>query len=299
MYARGMSQRDISSTIEDIYGFELSQDKISTITDSILDDVTTRSDRPLKPMYTFMFVDCIYVKMKNDSGMAGNHAVYVILGAGAEGTKEVPGLYVSPTESKSTWMQIFDHIKARGVEDILFVSMDGVSGLEEGLKSIYPDTVVQRCMVHLIGNACKYLPSKFLKEYCKDCKAMYGALNLDAAESALDTLKQKWGNDYPGAVKVWENNFNHVRQLFNFPRSVRSVMYTTNAVESVNSSLRKVTKKGMFENEHAVLKVFYLRITGELAKKWNGSKLRNRAGVINQLSILDATCDRVAKYIRV
>ena len=184
------------------------------------------------------------------------------------------------------------------MQDILFLSMDGVSGLEDGLKSIYPDTVVQRCIVHLIRNATKYIPSKFLKEFCADCKAMYGAANLEAAEAGLDTLKSKWKAKYPGAVKVWENNFNHIRQLFNYPSDIRRIMYTTNAIESVNSSLRKVTKKGMFENEDAVFKIFYLRITGELAKKWNNAKMRNWSRVLNQLSCLDKISDRIAKYLK-
>lgn len=298
MYARGMSQRDISSTIQDIYGFELSQDKISTITDTILDDVKEWLNRPLKPLYSFVFVDCIYVKMKNDHGVVDNHAVYVILGVDAEGFKEVLGLYISPTESKSTWMKIFDSIKARGVEDILFLSMDGVSGLEDGVHSIFPQTVVQRCIVHLIRNSTKYIPSKPLKAFCADCKAMYGAINLESAEAAFEALKDKWGKDYPGAIKVWENNFNHVRQLFNYPSDIRRVMYTTNAIESVNSSLRKVTKKGFFENENSVFKIFFLRITGELAKKWNNAKMQNWAKVLNQLSCLDETSDRIARYIR-
>ncbi len=172
-------------------------------------------------------------------------------------------------------MQIFDSIKVRGVEDILFLSMDGVSGLEEGVKSIFPDTLVQRCIVHLIRNSTKYIPSKHLKAFCADCKAMYTAINIEAAEEAFKNLKDKWCNDYPGAVRVWENNFNHIRQLFNVPSDIRRVMYTTNAIEAVNSSLRKVTKKGFFENENAVFKIFYLRITGELAKKWNNANFKS------------------------
>ena len=298
MYARGMSQRDISATIEEIYGFELSQDKISTITDTILEDVKEWLNRPLKALYSFVFVDCIYVKMKNEHGVVDNHAVYVILGVDYEGLKDVLGLYISPTESKSTWMKIFDSIKSRGVEDILFLSMDGVSGLAEGVRSIFPQTVVQRCIVHLIRNSTKYIPSKHLKAFCADCKAMYGAINLETAEAAFYVLKDKWGKDYPGAIKVWENNLNHVRQLFNFPTDIRKVMYTTNAIESVNSSLRKVTKKGFFENENAVFKIFYLRITGELSKKWNNAKMQNWSKVLNQLSCLEETSDRIAKYIR-
>ena len=152
--------------------------------------------------------------------------------------------------------------------------------------------------MHLIRNATRYIPSKFLKEFCADCKAMYGAINLEAAEAALDTPKSKWEAKYPGAVKVWVNNFNHVSQLFNYPSDIRRMMYTTNAIESVNSSLRKFTKKGMFENEDAVFKFFYLRITGELAKKWNNAKMQNWSKVLNQLSCLEGICYRIAKCLK-
>ncbi len=296
MYARGMSQRDISATINDIYGFKLSQDKISTITDLIVEDVQKWQDRPLKELYTFVFVDCIYVKVKNDRGTVDNCAVYILLGIDIEGKKEVLGIYGGDTESKTRWLNIFDKIKERGVKDILFLSMDGVSGLEEGVKAIYPETVVQRCIVHLIRNSVKYIPSKHMKEFCKDCKSLYGAVSLESCENNFIEFKKKWA-DYPGAVKVWENNFIHIVQLFSFPSDIRRIMYTTNAIESVNSSLRKVTKKGMFENMTCVFKIFYLRITRELAKKWDGSSLNNWSRVLNQLAILDSTADRVARYI--
>lgn len=296
MYARGMSQRDISATIEDIYGFKLSQDKISSITDLIIEDVKEWLYRPLKPIYAFVFVDCIYCKIKNDRGVVQNQAVYVMLGVDLEGRKDVISLHIAPTESKSTWMNIFDSIKARGVEDILFLSMDGVSGLEDGVKAIFPNTLVQRCIVHLIRNSVKYIPSKDMKDFCSDCKAMYGALNLNLAEEAFTKLSDKW-SAYPGAVRVWERNFEHVKQLFDLPLDIRRIMYTTNAIESVNSSLRKVTKKGMFEDDMAVFKVFYLRITGELSKKWDNSKLRGWSKVLNQLTCLEATSSRIATYV--
>jgi len=297
MYARGMSQRDISATINDIYGFKLSQDKISTITDMILADVKQWQNRALKPIYAFVFSDCIYVKIKNEKGTVDNKAIYVLLGIDLEGKKEVLGFYGGDTESKTRWLQIFDEIKARGVEDILFLSMDGVSGLEDGVKSIYPQTTVQRCVVHLIRNSIKYIPSKHMKEFCNDCKAFYGAVSLEACEEAFEIFKSKWSKDYPGAVRVWVNNFNHIRQLYSFPSDIRKIMYTTNAIESVNSSLRKVTKKGMFENNEAVFKIFYLRVVKQLAPKWNTVSIQNWAKVLNQLSILDTTCDRIAKYI--
>ncbi len=214
--------------------------------------------------------------MKNERGVVDNHAVYVLLGVDYEGFKEVLGLYISPTESKSTWMKIFDSIKARGVEDILFLSMDGVSGLEEGVHSIFPQTVVQRCIVHLIRNATKYIPSKYLKEFCADCKAMYGAINLESAEAAFESLKDKWGSDYPGAVKVWENNFNHVRQLYNYPADIRKVMYTTNAIESVNSSLRKVTKKDSLKMKTRYSKFSTIELPANLLR--NGTMLKYRIG---------------------
>ena len=157
--------------------------------------------------------------------------------------------------------------------------------------------MVQRCIVHLIRNSVKYIPLKYLKDFCKDCKSFYGAVSLEACDKAFELFKDKWQDSYPGALKVWDNNFNHVRQLYSYPSAVRRIMYTTNAIESVNSSLRKVTKKGMFENQNAVFKIFYLRITRELAKKWDGSKLTNWPLVLNQLSILDETCDRITKYL--
>lgn len=151
-------------------------------------------------------------------------------------------MHIAPIESKSAWMNIFDSIKAKGVEDILLLSMDGVSGLEEGIKAIFPQTIVQRCIVHLIRNSVKYIPSKNMKAFCKDCKAMYGAVSLDLAEDAFLSSSEKWA-EYPGAIRVWERNFEHVRQLFELPLDIRQIMYITNAIEAVNFSLYEVTKK--------------------------------------------------------
>lgn len=176
-------------------------------------------------------------------------------------------------------MQIFDEIKARGVEDVLFLSMDGVSGLEEGAKAIFPNVTVQQCIVHLIRNSIKYVPNKDYKPFIAQSKKVYGA----AAESEFERFKQAW-SQYPGAVDVWVRNWEHVAQLFQYGSVVRKILYTTNAVESVNSSFRKVTKKGAFPNENALLKLLYLRIT-ELYKKWNGRPLNNRTLVRNQLDM--------------
>jgi len=293
MYARGMSQRDIADTVEDIYGFEISHDTISSITDRVIETVDEWQNRPLKKFYTFLFVDCLYVSVRKDMETK-NLAVYVILCYDVNGIKDILGLWIGEAEGKHYWMQIFDEIKARGVEDVLFISMDGVSGLEEGARSIFKDAVVQRCIVHLIRNSIKYIPSKEYKAYTAQLKKLYGASSLKAADAELERFKQTWSR-YPGAVDVWVRNWQHVEQLFNYGSAVRKVMYTTNSIEAVNSSFRKVTKKGSFPGEDAVRKALYLRIT-ELYKKWNGRPAPNWALVRNQLAMDDKMQSRILKY---
>ena len=293
MYARGMSQRDISSTIEDIYGFNISAETISNITDSVLDRLEDWQNRPLKKFYTFLFIDCMYVTIRGDYETK-NYAVYTILGYDINGMKDILGLWLNETESKHVWMQIFDELKNRGVEDILFISMDGVSGLEEGAKSIFPNVVVQRCIVHLIRNSIKYIPSKDYKAYVAALKKMYGASSLKACIAEFEKFKQAWSS-YPGAVDVWVRNFKHVEQLFNYGSAVRKILYTTNAVESINSSFRKVTKKGAFPHENALLKLLYLRIT-ELYDKWKDRPVSNWAMVRNQLIMDEKIKERILKY---
>ena len=282
MYAKGMSQRDIADTIEDIYGFEISHETISEITDSVLEQLEEWQNRPLKRFYTFLFVDCLYVTIRKDYETK-NYAVYVILGYDVDGQKDILGLWLSESESKHQWMQIFDEIKNRGVEDVLFLSMDSVSGLEEGAKAIFPHVTVQRCIVHLIRNSIKYVPNKDYKRFTAQLKKAYGAASLKAAESEFERFRQTW-SQYPGAVDVWVRNWQHVAQLFSYGSAVRKILYTTNAVESVNSSFRKVTKKGAFPNENALLKLLYLRIS-ELYKKWNKRPQSNWALVRNQLDM--------------
>ena len=293
MYARGMSQRDIADTVEDIYGFGISHDTISAITDRVIETADEWQNRPLKKFYTFLFVDCLYVSVRKEMETK-NLAVYVILGYDVNGIKDILGLWIGEAEGKHYWMQIFDEIKARGVEDVLFISMDGVSGLEEGARSIFKDAVVQRCIVHLIRNSIRYIPSKDYKTYTAQLKKVYGASSLKAAEAEFERFKQAW-SQYPGAVDVWVRNWQHVEQLFNYGSAVRKVMYTTNSIEAVNSSFRKVTKKGSFPSEDDVRKALYLRIT-ELYKKWNGRPAANWALVRNQLSMEDKMQSRILKY---
>ncbi len=294
MYARGMSQRDISSTIEDIYGFSVSHEMVSDITDTVLPDLEDWQTRPLNDCYPFVFVDCMYTTIRNQYETK-KYAVYTILGYTMEGKKDILGLWLNETESKHKWMQIFDEIKARGVEDIFFISMDGVSGLEEGARSIFPDVVVQRCIVHLIRNSIKYVPSKDYKAFTASLRKVYGAQSLKACQSTFESFKQQW-SAYPGAIDVWERNFEHVQQLYDYGSAVRRIMYTTNAVESIHSSFRKVTKKGAFPNENALLKVLYLRVK-ELENKWEGGHVHNWSLAMNQLLMDDRLKDRVLKYI--
>ncbi len=202
MYARGMSQRDIAETIEDIYGFEISHETISQITDCVLDELGDWQNRPLKRMYTFLFVDCMYVTIRKEYE-SKSYAVYTILGYDTDGEKDILGLWLNENESKHTWMQIFDELKTRGVEDVLFISMDGVSGLEEGAKAIFKDVVVQRCIVHLIRNSIKYVPSKDYKKFTQSLKKVYGAPSLTAARKSFEQFCQEW-SQYPGAVDVWK-----------------------------------------------------------------------------------------------
>lgn len=293
MYAKGMSQRDIADTIEEIYGFEISHEAISTITDRAIETAREWQNRQLKKFYTFLFVDCLYVNIRKDLETK-SCAVYVILGYDIDGIKDVLGIWIGDSEGKHYWMQIFDEIKSRGVEDVLFISMDGVSGLEEGARSIFKDVVVQRCIVHLIRNSIKYIPSKDYKAYTAQLKRVYGAPSLKAAEAEFERFKQAW-SQYPGAIDVWVRNWAHVEQLFNYGSAVRKLMYTTNSIEALNSSFRKVTKKGSFPSEDAVLKALYLRLT-ELYKKWANRPVPNWAMVRNQLSMDTGMQARIRKY---
>lgn len=277
-----MSQRDISKTIEDIYGFEISHEMVSEITDIILPELQEWQNRTLQKCYAFLFVDCMYVTLRNGYE-AKEYAVYTILGYDLNGHKEILGLWLNESESKNYWMQIFDELKSRGMEDVFFISMDGVSGLEEGAKSIFPKVVVQRCIVHLIRNSIKYVPSKDYKKFTQDLKKVYGAPSLKAANTSFDIFCRTW-EQYPGAVDVWKRNYKFVEQLFDYGSAIRKIMYTTNAIESINSSFRKVTKKGTFPNENALFKLLYLRCK-ELERKWEDGHIQNWSMVLNQCCV--------------
>ena len=294
MYAKGMSQRYIADTIEDIYGSEISHEAVSSITDRVMAQADEWQDRPLKEFYTSLSVDCLYVPIRQEMETK-DCAVYVILVYDVNGVKDILGIWISETEGEHYWMQVFDEIRARGVEDVLFISMDGVSGLGEGARSIFRDVVVQRCIVHLVRDSIRYVPSKGYKNLTAQLKKVYGAASLKAAKAESDHFRQAWGGKYPGAVDVWVRDWQHVEQLFNYGSAVRKVMYTTNAIEAVNSSFRKMIKKGSFPNEDAVRKVLYLRTT-ELYKKWDGRPIANWAFVRDQLAMDDKLQARILRY---
>lgn len=293
LYGKGMSQRDISDIIEDIYGFQLSPQQVSIITDSVIEELTKWQERALKKMYSFMFVDCLYVSIRTEFETK-KHAVYCIVAYDLDGRKDILGLWVDESENKHQWMQIFDELKRRGVEDVAFISMDGLPGLEDGAKTIFPKAVIQRCIVHLVRNSMKYIPAKNYKEFTANLKLIYKAPNKKVALLEFEKFKERW-SEYPGAIKIWQSNWQHVEQLYNYTDPIRKLMYTTNTIESINSSFRKVTAKGTFPNETAVLKVLFLRVL-ELYDKWKGKAYPNWPIIRNQLLLIDDLGERISYY---
>ena len=270
MYAKGMSERDISQTIEEIYGFSLSAMTISQMTDAVLPLVKEWQNRPLHKIYPFVFIDALYVDMKVER-CSQKRAIYVMIGIDEDGRKDVLGFWNKASEGADEWMKIFDEIQSRGVEKISFISADGLSGLERAVKACFgEETVFQRCIVHMVRNSLKYLARSDYASFCSDIKDVYSAVSLNAALDAFDVFKSKWENSHSKAMKVWTEQFKYVEQLFNYPAEIRRVIYTTNTIESVNSALRKVTNlKGALPGEDALNKLLYLRIQN-LLKTWKG-----------------------------
>ena len=239
--------------------------------------------RPLEPIYAFAYVDAMFVKVK-DNGQAYNKAVYTVIGIDMEGRKDVLGIWVGQNEGAHFWMMVFDELRARGVEHLRFVCIDGLKELEQGVLTIYPQARVQRCMVHLQRNSLRYIPTKHYKAFCRDARAVYAAVSVQAAAEALSVLQEKW-TEYPLAVRVWSDNFEHVERLFEIPVAIRKMVYTTNMVEGFHSALRKVTRgKAAFPNDGSVLKALFLR-TMDVVKKWT-MPVPNWAVVLGQLEIM-------------
>ncbi|MGE3299622.1 MAG: IS256 family transposase [Arcobacter sp.] len=268
MYGLGMSYTDISSHIEEIYQVSISTATISTITDKIIDKVKQWQTRPLDSMYPFVWLDAIHYKIK-DGGKYVLKAVYIVLGVNMEGKKDILGLYLSESEGANFWLSVLTDLNNRGLQDILIASVDGLKGFPEAIKTIFPKTEVQLCIIHQIRNSIRYVASKNHKEFMKDLRPVYQAVSKEAAEDALLLLDEKWGKKYPIVLQSWQNKWENLSVYFKYPPEIRKVIYTTNIIESVHRQFRKLTKtKGAFPNENSLLKLLFMGIKNA-TKKWN------------------------------
>lgn len=279
MYSLGLSYKDIIKHIEEIYQIELSTATISAITDKVIDKVK----RPLESIYPFVWLDAIHYKIK-DGGKYLTKAVYTVLGMGIDGKKDILGLYLSQSEGANFWLSVLTDLNNRGLEDILIASVDGLKGFPEAIKTIFPQTEVQLCVVHQIRNSLKYVASKDQKEFMRDLKLVYQATTKELAEDELLKLDEKWGKKYPIVLQSWQNKWENLSYYFKYPTAIRKIMYTTNIIESVHRQFRKLTKtKGAFPNENSLLKLLYMGI--ENAKeKWT-QPVHNWSLTISQLAI--------------
>lgn len=283
MYGLGLSYRDIIKHIEEIYQIELSTATISAITDKIIDKVKAWQSRPLESIYPFVWLDAIHYKIK-DGGKYVTKAVYTVLDMGIDGKKDIIGLYLSQSEGANFWLSVLTDLNNRGLEDILIASVDGLKGFPEAIKTIYPQTEVQLCIVHQIRNSLKYVASKDQKEFMRDLKLVYQATTKELAEDELLKLDEKWGKKYPIVLQSWQNKWENLSYYFKYPTAIRKIMYTTNIIESVHRQFRKLTKtKGAFPNENSLLKLLYIAIQNA-KEKWT-QPVHNWSLTISQLAI--------------
>ena len=268
LYARGMTTRDIQSQLEEIYGVEISPSFISTVTDVIIPEVKAWQNRPLEPLYPVVFLDAIRIKSRS-AGAVQNMAVYLALGINVDGLKEVLGMWIAKTEGAKFWLSVLTDLKNRGLQDIFIVTVDGLKGFPDAIETVYPQTQVQLCIVHMIRNSLKYVSWKQRKEMATDLKTIYRADTVELAEENLDLFAKKWDPTHPTVSKSWYNNWERLIPFFAYPKEIRKVIYTTNAIESMNMSLRKVTKnRGSFPTDDAVFKLLYLALMN-ITKKWS------------------------------
>lgn len=292
MYAKGMTVRDIQSHLEEIYGLEVSPSFISSITDKVIESAKTWQQRPLNRAYVFVYFDAIHYKVK-DEGRVVTKAAYTALGIDSNGNRDLLGMWVGDSESATYWLAVFSEMKARGVEEIFIASVDGLKGMVDAINAVYPNCRVQRCIIHQIRNSMKFIPEKFRKEFIKDLKKIYQAINEQTALAALDELDEKWGKKYPLTLKSWRTNWESLSVMFEFPQEIRKAIYTTNAVEALHRQFRKVTKtKTIFPHDDALLKILYLAYN-DLVKKW--TTLRDWRLMVTQLCIIFG--DRFEKYL--
>ncbi len=284
MYARGMSCRQIQAHLEEIYSVEVSPDLISTVTDAVIDEVRAWQSRPLDALYPILYLDALQVKIK-DQGRVSNKAIYLAIGVNLQGTKEVLGMWASESEGAKFWLAVVTELKNRGVRDIFIACVDGLKGFPEAIETVFPKTTVQLCLVHLVRYSLAYVSFKDRKALVADLKTIYRAVSVEEAEYQLEAFTEKWDSRYPMIAKSWRANWARVIPMFGLPEDIRRAVYTTNAIESLNMSLRKIIKcRSSFPNEEAAFKLLYLALQNA-AKKWT-MPIPNWSRAMNQFAIL-------------
>jgi transposase-like protein len=284
MYSFGMTNRDIQEHLKQIYNVEVSPELISRITDAVIEEVKEWQNRPLDAMYPIVYLDALRIKARQD-GKSCIKSVYVALGVNCEGQKEVLGLWIAENEGAKFWAGVLNSLKNRGLADILIACMDGLSGFPEAVRAVYPDTHVQLCIVHMVRNSTKFVSYKDLKKVCADLKRVYCAASEEAGLEALGEFGKKWDEKYPMIYKSWDEHWHDLSEFFKYPPEIRRVIYTTNAIESLNYQLRKVTKNRLiFSSDDAILKILYLAIRNA-SKKWT-MPIKEWGRALNQFAIV-------------
>jgi putative transposase len=295
LYARGMTTRDIEAQLRQAYGVDISASLISEVTDEVLDLFQGWQNRPLENLYPILYLDALYVKMRNE-GRVENRAVYVAIGIDLLGRKEVLGLWTSANEGAKFWLSVLTDLRNRGVKDVFIVCVDGLKGFPQAIQSVYPQAQVQLCMVHMMRASLNYVTWKEKRQVAADLKPIYRAMTAAEAEQGLNEFSDKWGGKYQTIVRLWRDNWEQVIPFLAFPAEIRKVIYTTNAVESLNMSLRKVTKnRGSFPNEESALKLLYLALKNASAK-WE--TIQSWKEALNQFEILWGDRIRAANAMR-
>lgn len=283
MYAKGMTTRDIQSHVEEIYGIRLSATSVSNITDMVINMVKEWQSRPLEEIYPVLFLDAIHYKVKSD-GHIQNKAAYTCLGLDIHGYKDLLGIWIGEAESSKFWLSVLNELRNRGVKDILIACCDGLKGFTDAISSVFPNTVIQKCVIHQIRNSLKYVVWKDKKEFMQDLRPVYTAVSEESALYELDKLEAKWSKKYAIVIKSWRENWPYLATYFKYPKEIRTIIYTTNAVEALHRQFRKVTKaKTQFPNDEALIKALFLSFR-DLEKKWTAS-LRDWPIVISQFLI--------------
>ena len=284
LYARGMTTRDIQGHLHELYGVEVSPTLISNVTDSVLEDVKAWQTRPLDAVYPIVYLDAIHLKLRTE-GRVQNQAVYLALGINMDGYKELMGLWVGESEGSKFWLNVLTEIKNRGVQDILIACVDGLKGFPDAIESVYPKTEIQLCIIHMVRNSLRYVSWKERKAVANDLRNIYSAATSEAAEQELQSFEEKWQGRFPSIAKSWRANWTNIIPFFSYPPEIRRVIYTTNAIESIQASLRKVTKnRGAFPNPDSVRKILYLAIE-RISKRWK-RPIRDWVAALNHFTIV-------------